>query len=65
MSSNQKGYCRVCGTEMLWNVDHSIPYAHLGVCGKECCQEYHWRETLSICGKDYYPDPRKEENKNE
>lgn len=58
MFSNQKGYCRVCGAEMLWNVGSSIPYSGLGVCGKECCQEYHWRETLSILGKEYYPDPK-------
>jgi len=26
-------------------------------CCKECYEEFDWRRTLSILGKDYYPKP--------
>lgn len=55
MYSKQKGYCRICGIEMLWTPN--TPWIKNVVCGKECNREFHWRETLSILGKEYYPDP--------
>jgi len=27
------------------------------VCSSACVREIRWRETLSIMGKEYYPDP--------
>lgn len=29
-----------------------------GVCSMRCYYEKQWRETLSIMGKEYYPDSR-------
>ncbi len=26
-------------------------------CGRACYREFNWRTTLSIMGKEYYPDP--------
>lgn len=53
MYSAQKLFCRACGKEMLttfnlWGGE---------VCSRRCSQELNWRRTLSILGKDYYPDP--------
>ena len=55
--SKQKLYCNLCGKEMF------VAIAQIGnfdgrFCSIECLREFKWRETLSIMGKDYYPDPR-------
>lgn len=57
MFSLQKGFCRICGKEIEWSVGCWPPYTKKAVCGKECNKELNWRETLSIMGKEYYPDP--------
>jgi hypothetical protein len=31
---------------------------HFKVCDRKCAREMDWRETLSILGKEYYPDPK-------
>ncbi|KKM88913.1 hypothetical protein LCGC14_1253970 [marine sediment metagenome] len=55
--SKQELYCQICG--ILFETDF-MSYDGI-VCGKECGQERHWRRTLSILGKDYYPDSRKKD----
>ncbi len=52
--SKQKFFCNICGKEML--VCFSAPYA-ARFCGRACYKEFNWRTTLSIMGKEYYPDP--------
>lgn len=39
----------------------NTPWIKNAVCSKECNDEFHWRETLSIMGKEYYPDPKENE----
>ena len=50
--SKQIFYCRACGKEMLVSVQ--APYKYQ-VCDEVCWEEFDWRETLSILGKEYYP----------
>lgn len=33
------------------------------VCSTECINEIRWRETLSIMGEEYYPNPGFEKDK--
>ena len=35
------------------------------VCSGVCLREMNWRETLSILGKQYYPDPRRSDETKE
>ncbi len=51
--SVQKMYCTVCGGQYAWTVNHGYPKSR--TCCKECNEEFNWRETLSIMGKEYYP----------
>lgn len=57
MFSEQKGFCCICGKEMIWSVGCNIPFSKKGICSRKCNRELDWRESLSICGKAYYPDP--------
>ena len=50
-------YCPVCRSEMDWHKGYG---REIRCCGKECHDEAEWRRTLSIMGKEYYPDPRKD-----
>lgn len=61
MYSYMKVYCPICrepfnGMEGYGRIDATR------CCNKECYQEWEWRKTLAILGKEYYPDPRKEQN---
>lgn len=57
MFSKQKFYCQSCGKEMFVAINAAYGAKY---CNQECCDEYHWKETLSIMGKEYYPKPKKE-----
>jgi len=52
MFSLQKLFCNTCGKEMLIKIADSY---NGRFCSQECCNEFKWRETLSILGKEYYP----------
>lgn len=54
--SEQEQFCRACGTK--FHAQLVSGYASRGCCSKDCFEEYNWRETLSIMGKDYYPQPK-------
>ena len=65
--SKQKWFCTCCGKEQFTGMCGGT----LGCigpewkcCSIECHREMEWRRVLSIMGKEYYPDPKKEE-KNE
>ena len=53
--SEQEVYCQGCGKKFKTN------FQKFGgrVCSMECSQELGWKRTLSILGKEYYPDPKK------
>lgn len=55
--SQQKWFCNCCGREM-----HSPPPGAFGrryrCCSADCVKEMNWRETLSILGKPYEPQPQ-------
>ena len=55
--SKQAYSCMICrsGCERTCN-DGS--FFKEGVCGMRCLMEKRWRETLSILGNQYRPDPR-------
>lgn len=57
--SKQKIFCNCCGLEMLIEYSKVLGGSFLGykVCSAKCVREIRWRETLSIMGKEYYPDP--------
>lgn len=44
--------CCVCGTDIDW---HHRYGRDAPCCGKTCFDEFEWRRTLSILGKEYYP----------
>ena len=47
-------HCCICRAAMDW----MKRYGRTGCCCcRECYREFQWRETLSIMGKSYYPDP--------
>lgn len=49
----QRAYCAVCGQEDLHRLSNHRPI----LCSKACYDEYEWRYTLCVRGKDYYPRP--------
>ena len=58
MFSYMKTYCSICRGDM----DGMKRYgkeAHC--CSKECFDEWKWRETLAIMGRQYKPKPKEEE----
>lgn len=59
MMSKQKFFCNCCGKEMFVTCTQVMGSKFLGwrVCSSACVREIRWRETLSIMGKEYYPDP--------
>ena len=54
--SYMKVYCPICKSEMD-GMRHYGRDSHC--CGKDCHEEWEWRNTLAILGKEYYPDPKK------
>lgn len=60
--SPQKWFCTCCGKEMF-----SSPCIAMGkkykVCGDDCHNEMAWRDTLSILGKEYYPQKGTKDDK--
>lgn len=59
-----KLFCCICGKEFECSVGSSVHgYFKQACCTRECLDEKQWRETLSIMGKEYYPDPRTKEEK--
>lgn len=57
--SKQKFFCNACGKEMFCEATAVMGGALLRwrVCSVACIREIRWRETLSIMGAEYYPDP--------
>ncbi len=55
--SKQPCYCPTCGKFDERNL--SAPGWGM-YCGKECREEWNWRETLSILGKEYYKEETNE-----
>lgn len=57
--SKQQFFCNCCGKELLCEAGAVMGSKFLGwrVCSPKCVREIRWRETLSIMGKEYYPDP--------
>jgi hypothetical protein len=57
MFSKLKWFCNCCGKEK-----ETIPHAAIGrkwrVCSMTCFREMEWRDTLSMLGKPYTPQPR-------
>lgn len=57
MFAKMKVYCNVCGIEFLTTFQQ-----YQGrVCSMGCCNKLEWKKTLSILGKEYYPQQKKEE----
>ena len=54
--SQQKCYCNACGFVMHIQLPNVIGNKWR-VCSLTCLREMEWRETLSIMGSEYYPDP--------
>lgn len=54
--SKQKWFCNICGQEQF-SVINANQYVGAMLCSMECNREFRWRQTLSIMGKDYKPDP--------
>ena len=58
--SKQQFFCNCCGKEMhcIWaDLLGGGPTMKWRTCSIKCLREIRWRETLSIMGKEYYPDP--------
>ena len=45
----------ICGTPFLSDYGRM---KNGSTCGQGCLQEWDWRYTLYVMGKDYYPDPK-------
>ena len=43
--------------EYAWTVNHGFSKSR--TCGKECHDEWTWKEILSMLGKEYYPQLEK------
>jgi hypothetical protein len=54
--SQQKCYCNACGCVMYMPL-LDVMGKKWRVCSLTCLHEMEWRETLSIRGSDYYPNP--------
>lgn len=57
--SEQDLICCICGVKYKATVNRTWHGFDQATCGSKCFYEKQWRETLSIMGKEYYPDPRK------
>jgi len=56
--SKQKLFCNCCGIEMFVEYHGvNVMGSKFKVCSRVCLREIRWRETLSIMGKEYCPDP--------
>jgi hypothetical protein len=51
MFKKQKIICCICGLEFNSDFNYCGGY----VCSPECKDEYEWRKTLYIMGKEYEP----------
>ena len=63
MYSKQKIFCKCCGKEMIIEYSKMLGGKFLGytVCSVDCVTEIRWRDVLSNLGKEYYPNPRTNE----
>ncbi len=58
---NMELFCCICGKKFTCTVRNTTKgYFNQAACSRECLDEKDWRYTLSVMGKEYYPDPRKE-----
>lgn len=53
-------FCNACGKEMYVEFSKVIGRDYK-VCSSECLREIGWRQTLSIMGEHYRPDPSSED----
>lgn len=51
----QKMHCTICGRQYPWTCNYGFSKSR--TCSRECSEEFNWRETLSIMGKEYYSHP--------
>lgn len=60
--SKQKWYCNNCGIEQ-YSVPHKATLAdkHYSTCSFDCSKEMTWKNTLSIMGQEYYPQPKEKQ----
>lgn len=58
--SKQKVFCNCCGKDLF--IDDLLG-RRFRCCSMECIEEMEWKSALSICGKEYYPKPKKQEEK--
>jgi hypothetical protein len=49
-------HCSVCGRKYPWTVNFG--YSKSRTCGRECNEEFNWREYLSTMGLEYYEKPK-------
>jgi len=49
--SKQKHFCRTCGGELFTNLAGA---GSMEYCSMDCKDEFEWRRTLSLLGKEYY-----------
>lgn len=54
MFSKQRWFCNACGKEQN-SVISANRWLGAMLCGTECIEEFKWRQTISIMGKEYYP----------
>jgi hypothetical protein len=63
MFSNQDAFCRICAKPV--RVTAAWLRSKHGCCSRSCLHELEWRYTLSILGKEYYPDPNPVDEKDD
>jgi hypothetical protein len=57
--SKQKLFCNICGKEIEEEYNQIIG-RNCRVCSEECLDEFRWRDTLSMLGKEYRPRNKEE-----
>lgn len=57
----QQAFCMVCGTPFLSAYGTGRDGCYGSTCSDECRQEWDWRYTLYVMGRDYYLDPKRED----
>jgi hypothetical protein len=60
--SKQEWFCNNCGRKMFSAPCNAIGRRYI-VCSTDCHNEMQWKDTLSIMGKDYYPQGVDKETK--
>lgn len=53
----QVGFCGVCGAKDEYAYDTTHGVQRMLVCSEQCREEAHWRTTLYVMDREYYPRP--------